>query len=150
MRKEEKLSIALKTLAVLSCLLFTRAVFAEQTEGVQIEELLKTTTSWNGNLLPAYPAGQPEITIARIQIAPGAQLPMHLHPVINAGVLTKGKLTVETADGQILHLKTGDSIAEVVNRLHRGKNEGTETAEAIVFYAGIQGQKITIKKEEIP
>ena len=129
-------------------LLFAGGVFAgESSEGIKTEELLKTTTSWDGTALPGYPAGQPEITILRIEVAPGAEFPMHLHPVINAGILTKGKLTVETADHKVLHLEADDSIAEVVNQWHRGKNEGAEPAEIIVFYAGTQGQPLMVKKE---
>ncbi|MDY7002072.1 MAG: cupin domain-containing protein, partial [Thermodesulfobacteriota bacterium] len=38
------------------------------------------------------------------------------------------------------------SIVEVVNTWHYGKNEGNETAEIIVFYAGIVDEAVTIKK----
>jgi quercetin dioxygenase-like cupin family protein len=74
------------------------------------------------------------------------QLPLHKHPVINAGVLLKGELTVVTEDNKTLHLKAGDSIVEVVNKWHYGINKGNESAEIIVFYAGAQGSPITIKK----
>ena len=67
------------------------------------------------------------------------------HPVINAGVLIAGELTVITEDNKTLHLKAGDSIVELVNKKHYGKNEGTQTAEIIVFYAGIIDKSITIK-----
>ncbi len=49
-----------------------------------------------GNTLPEYPEGKPEITILRIQIPPGTTLPLHTHPVINAGVLLSGELAVIT------------------------------------------------------
>jgi len=73
---------------------------------------------------------------------------MHTHPVINAGVLLKGQLTVTTESGQVLHLRLYDPIIEVVDTWHYGKNEGDEPAEIIVFYAGIKGESITIKKPE--
>ncbi len=111
------------------------------------EELVKTTQSWDGNVLPAYPHGQPEITILRINIPAGARLETHHHPVINAGVLTRGQLTVVTTDGKTLYLKAGDPIVEVVNTLHYGINHGSAPAEIIVFYAGIIGNPITITEE---
>jgi len=74
---------------------------------------------------------------------------MHMHPVINAGVLLKGQLTVTTESGQVLRLKPDDPIVEVVDTWHCGKNEGDEPAEILVFYAGIEGESITIKKPEI-
>jgi len=112
---------------------------------VTVDVLAKTTSSWNGAILPFYLKGQPEVTILRISIPPHVQLPLHQHPVINAGVLLQGELTVETKEGKTLHLKAGDPIVEVVNTWHYGINEGDEPAEIIVFYAGIQDKSITIK-----
>ena len=93
-----------------------------------------------------YPQGQPEITIRRISIPAGARLETHSHPVINAGVLMSGQLTVETTDGNVLRLKAGDPIIEVVNTLHYGINEGTVPEEIVVFYAGLVGQAVTVSK----
>ena len=127
-------------------LLLSSNVWAGDVNAVEVEVLAKTSLSWDGSHLPDYSKGAPEITILRIKVPPGVQLPLHEHPVINAGVLLSGELTVVTEDGKTLHLKTGDSIVEVVNKWHYGKNEGNEPAEIIVFYAGVQGTPITIKK----
>ncbi len=127
-------------------LLLSSHVWARDTNTVQVDVLSKTSSSWDGRTLPDYAGGKPEITILRITIPPMVQLPLHKHPAINAGVLLKGELTVVTEDKKILHLKTGESIVEVVNKWHYGKNEGTEPAEIIVFYAGVLGTPITIKE----
>ena len=71
---------------------------------------------------------------------------LHKQPVINAGVLLSGELTVVTEDNKTLYLKAGESIVEVVNKWHYGKNEGNKTAEILVFYAGVQDTPITIKQ----
>ena len=113
---------------------------------IAVKELVRSSKSWDGNLLAPYPQGQPEITIRRISIPAGARLETHSHPVINAGVLMSGQLTVETTDGNVLHLKAGDPIIEVVNTLHYGINEGTVPAEIVVFYAGTVGQAVTVSK----
>ncbi len=113
---------------------------------VRSVQLAKSSESWNGHPLPPYQAGAPEITILRITIPPKYTLPMHRHPVINAGVLVKGRLTVTAESGQVLHLKSGDSIVELVDTWHYGTNEADEPAEIIVFYAGIKDGAITIKK----
>jgi len=113
-------------------------------DSLRVEELVKTTKSWNGTRLPEYPEGQPEITILQISIPAGTRLETHSHPVINAGVLTKGELTVYTKNDEVLKLKAGDPIVEVVNTLHYGINEGNETAEIIVFYSGIEDMPITV------
>ena len=82
--------------------------------------------------MPEYPKGQPKITILHIKIPAGTQLDTHHHPVINAGVLLSGQLTVVAKDGQKLHLRAGDPIVELVNTAHYGINEGNTPAEIIV------------------
>lgn len=127
-------------------LLLSSNVLAEDLYAVQSDMLANASLSWDGSNLPDYPNGAPDITILRIKIPPGVQLPMHNHPVINAGVLLSGELTVVTEDKKILHLKAGEPIIEVVNKWHYGKNEGDKTAELIIFYAGSSDTPITVKK----
>jgi len=126
--------------------LLSQNVSAEEASDVRVDVLSKSVLSWNGKTLPVYPEGKPEITILKITIPPGAFLPLHEHPVINAGVLLSGVLTVVTENGRTLHLKAGEAIVEVVDTWHYGRNEGNEPAEIIVFYAGITGRPITIIK----
>jgi len=127
-------------------LLLSGHCWALDANTVTVDVLAKTTTSWNGSTLPFYLEGQPEVTILKISIPSHVQLPLHQHPVINAGVLLQGELTVETKEGKTLHLRAGDPIVEVVNTWHYGINEGDEPAEIIVFYAGIQDKSITVKQ----
>jgi quercetin dioxygenase-like cupin family protein len=127
-------------------LLLSSHAWAQDVNSVKVEVLAKSSSSWDGSHLPDYSKGTPEITILRIKIPPGDQLPLHQHPVINAGLLLSGELTVFTEDNKILHLKAGDSIVEVVNKWHYGKNEGNEPAEIVVFYAGVVDTPITVKK----
>jgi len=134
--------------AVCLALLLSQNASAEEANGVRVDVLSKSGSSWNGEALPVYPEGKPEITILKITIPPGAFLPLHEHPVINAGVLLRGVLTVVTENGGILHLKAGEAIIEVVNTWHSGRNEGNEPAEIIVFYAGTTDGPITIKRSD--
>lgn len=122
---------------------FAGPVWGQEAGSAAVDVLAKTSASWDGKALPAYPRGEPEVTVLRIVIPPQAQLPLHKHPVINAGVLVRGTLTVVTEDRQRLHLTAGDSIVEVVDTWHSGKNEGPTPAEIIVFYAGVKGSPIT-------
>jgi quercetin dioxygenase-like cupin family protein len=141
----------IRILAALSVILLlqpgcsTVRISQETTEAsVAVKELVKTTQSWDGQFLPAYPQGQPRITILRISIPAGARLDTHIHPVINAGVLLSGQLTVVTMDGKTLYLEAGDPIVEVVKTLHYGINQGKVPAEIIVFYAGGVDTPITV------
>lgn len=134
---------------LITCICLTLLAFnnlrAQQNNSAVVETLAQTTMSWDGNELPNYAEGKPEITILRITIPPGVELPAHKHPVINAGILLKGKLTVITENSDTLHLTAGESIVEVVNRWHYGKNDGSEPVEIIVFYAGIKDEPVTLK-----
>jgi quercetin dioxygenase-like cupin family protein len=118
----------------------------EKTASCKTRVLAKSSSSWDGTPLPHYPRTQPEITILRITVPPGMQLTMHRHPVINAGVLLKGQLTVVTEDGRRFALETGDSIVELVNRWHYGMNQGDQPAEIIMFYAGTLGVPVTVEQ----
>lgn len=142
----------MRILAAFSVILLLQSGCAQLRSGPQTgegspvvrEQLIKTTRSWDGALLPAHPKGQPEITILRITIPAGALLDAHRHPVINAGVLISGQLTVVTTEGKKLHLKAGDPIIEVVGTLHYGINEGNDPAEILVFYAGVVDMPTTV------
>ena len=127
-------------------ILFPAGLFGADQEPITVTELLKTSASWDGAALPSYPRGKSEVTIVRITVQPGAEFPLHQHPVINAGVLLSGELVVTTATKKTIHVKAGDAIAEVVNTWHSGKNEGKVPAEILVFYAGTVGTPITIHK----
>ena len=70
---------------------------------------------------------------------------MHQHPVINAGIVLKGEITVTKKSGEKIILKAGDAIAEVVDQWHFGANTGDDPAEIIVFYAGVKNEPITVK-----
>jgi len=133
-------------LCVLLFALTAWPVHARDTNRIETQTLLKAGSSWNGDALPAYPAGEPEITILRITIPPKTALPWHQHPFINGGILLSGELTVETESGKTLHVTAGDAVVEVVNTWHHGINTGEVPAEILVFYAGTRDMPVTVKK----
>jgi quercetin dioxygenase-like cupin family protein len=135
-----------KFVGICLTLLVTSQAWAHDVNTAKVDMLAKSSSSWDGARLPDYPKGQPEVTILRITIPTNTRLPLHQHPMINAGVLLKGELTVVTEDNKTLHLKAGDAIVEVVHKWHYGRNDGKEPAEIIVFYAGIRGKPITVKE----
>jgi quercetin dioxygenase-like cupin family protein len=139
-----------KSLSLLILILISLSfLFAVGAEGkTEVNVLAKTTKSWNGDNLPRYSKGKPEITILRISIPPYTDLAWHEHPEINAGVMISGELTVITDKEDTLHLQAGDSIVEVVDTWHFGKNEGDEPVDIIVFYAGIKGKAVTILEDK--
>lgn len=115
---------------------------------IKVTQILKATKSWDGKALPPYPSKNPEITILSYEIASGVRLPMHKHPVINAGVILQGQLTVIAKDGKQLILNAGDSIVELVDQWHYGVNQGSIPVKLIMFYAGEVGVPLVIREKD--
>ena len=134
-------------LSILFLVLLPLGLFAKDKSAPTTEKLMVATEAWTGQKLPAYPSGQPEITVLKITIPPGQRLPMHKHPVINAVVVLRGELTVTTDKGKVLHVKAGRPMIEVVNEWHYGANHGNEPIEMIAVYAGVKGTPITIPQK---
>ncbi|QLE86282.1 cupin domain-containing protein [Shewanella sp. Scap07] len=112
-------------------------------QGATSRDLIKSTQSWNGEQLPAQTLQQPEVTIKEIIIAPGERLPLHIHPVINAGILASGELTVHSGS-LTRQMVAGDPLIELVNTEHYGQNNGDEPAKIIVFYVAEKGAQLTV------
>lgn len=105
--------------------------------------IVEASESWDGAPLPAYPADAPRITILRGVFPPGERLSMHSHPVINAGMVLRGELTVVAADGAERTFRAGEGIVELVGKAHYGENRGTEPVELVMFYAGARNLPLT-------
>src|SRR5215472_11618608 len=71
---------------------------------VHSETLLRSTSSWDGELYDSYVAGRPEISILRITIPPRTTLDWHSHPMPNAAYIVSGQLTLQRKkDGKKQH-----------------------------------------------
>lgn len=138
---------AFQVIALAALVLVTTVSYADDTLGgvatIQVHVLSKSTTMWNGEPLPPYAQGTPELSVVRITIPPGTALPLHEHPFATAGVLLQGHLEVRTPEGQTTELHAGDGLIELVNLPHAGANVGDTPAVILVVYAGIEGQPVT-------
>lgn len=123
----------------LACLILTGCSTAPS---VSVETLLKTSQSWEGTRYKSYPAGQPELTVLKITLAPKTTLDWHTHPIPNAAYVLSGQLLLETKNGHTLTVKEGQVLPEVVNIPHRGTS-GNMPVELIVFYAGSVGMPLS-------
>jgi len=129
------LLLSLACLTLLGC--------STQAPKIQVEQLLKTGTSWDGTPYAPYPAGQPEITVLKITIPANTALKWHSHPMPNVAYVISGELLLETRDGKhTTTLKAGQVLPEVVNTAHRGTSAG-KPVELIVFYAGNKGMPLS-------
>lgn len=106
---------------------------------VESQMLLKSTASWDGTPYTAYPTGQPELNLLRINIPANTALKWHKHSIPNAAYVVSGELEVETRDdSKSIRLKQGDTLPELVDIMHRGKT-GANPVELLVFYASTPG-----------
>ena len=128
---------------ILFALMFIPAVgFAANSE-----MLIQTDKHWNQEKIKPLHINQPQVTLLRITISVGEKLEMHKHPILNIGYLTKGELTVYSDKGDVLLLKAGDPIVELVDTWHYGVNTGTEEAEIVVVYVGEKEDGLTLYRE---
>ncbi|MCV6599845.1 MAG: cupin domain-containing protein [Alphaproteobacteria bacterium] len=114
---------------------------------IKIDTLLKSIKSWEGQTLPKYPSGQPEITIFRVNIPPKTKLIEHSHPGINMGVITKGELTIINEEGYEEIFKQGEVVVESVNKIHSGENRAETDLEILVFSVGVEGNSLSFYKD---
>lgn len=119
------------------------ALALDASDVVKVAPLLKTATSWDGQPI-VYPQGKAEVTAMQVEIAPGAETGWHTHSVPSFALMLEGSLEVRLKDGRVKRLEAGEALAEVVNRLHTGRNVGIVPVKLIVFYMGIEGQAHTV------
>lgn len=133
----------MKKFMFLFCLIFiSGSAYASHSETV-----IQTQVHWNNAPIKPLHIEQPQITILKITIPVGEKLEMHKHPVLNIGYLTKGELTVRSEKGDVLVLRAGDPIVELVDEWHYGENTGSEEAEIVVTYIGDKKDDLTVTQK---
>lgn len=113
-------------------------------KAVEKRVLAAGSQAWDRSQLPDYPMGEPDVLVTRLTIAPGARLEEHIHPVINAGMVISGELTVVASDGQEHTFGPGEAIIEMVGRAHHGENRGDEPVDLVMFYASTPGTPLSL------
>ena len=113
---------------------------------IYAETLLKSTTSWDGGEI-YYPDGNAEITSFILKLEEGQEVPYHCHPVPTMGYVLNGSVEVETANGDKIIFKEGESAVEVMKTVHRGLAVDGP-AEIVVFYAGAEGVPNTVMMDD--
>ena len=116
---------------------------------VESVELLRTSQSWNGEDLPDYPQGRPELVAVKYIIPPGQKLGWHHHVAMNHGVLVQGELTIIGLDGKVGVIHEGEVVVEMVDAIHRGENRGTEPVVLYMFYLSQEGLPLSVQNPEV-
>lgn len=108
-------------------------------EAYPTRELLATATTVVGEPL-RYPTGTPaRVTASIVTIVPGADTPLHRHPVPLVAYILAGELTVDYGSHGKRSFRKGDAFVEAMDVAHRGMNLGTETVSILAVYLGAEG-----------
>ena len=137
-------------IAILFSVNVTKANDNEKVTEVVSTELLRTTQSWNGEDLPDYPQGKPELVAVKYVIPAGQKLGWHHHDAMNHGVLVQGELTIIGLDGQTKTMHAGEVVVEMVDSIHHGENRGAEPVVLYMFYISQKGLPLSVPHPEIP
>jgi len=141
-----RLKLLFISLSLIPCL--TPSVVNAREPQTEVQQVLQTTQAWDGTAYEGYPTGQPQVTVLRIKIPPHTALHWHYHPVISAGYVISGELTVEKrGTNEKVTIRAGQALTETVDTVHRGFTTD-QPVELIVFYAGQAGVPITVDKEK--
>lgn len=120
-----------------------------KTMAIQTTELIRTSRSWDGSLLPDFPQGTPELRVLRLDFPVGAKTGWHHHTVVNYGIVQQGDLTIVCQDGTERTFREGEALVEVIGTVHRGENRGNKHVVLVMFYYSEPGQQITIQHPEL-
>lgn len=94
--------------------------------------------------------GPATILMRRLTIAPGEVLGWHAHPGVGAyTVVKRGTLVIEDGCGGETTYAAGQAFLEPANRVHRGKNLGTEEVETVQMFLVRAGTSISISTSQV-
>ena len=116
---------------------------------IKTTELIRTSQSWDGAILPDFPQGKPELRVIRLDFPVGAKTGWHHHTVVNYGIVQQGELTIVCQDGSEKTFREGEPLVEVIGTIHRGENRGRKPVILNMFYFSLPGQEITIQHPEL-
>lgn len=134
----------MKSLTVLFVLILSVTNSAYSAEK---DVLLKTTSTWDNAEYKKLKIKNPEVTVLKIVINKGEELPVHRHDLVNVAYVKKGTLTVISDNNKEITIHEGDVLPELIGKYHYGKNTGKDPVELIVFYVGEKGTPLSVNRK---
>lgn len=91
-----------------------------------------------------YPSAHHQITMLRLEIAPGGQTGRHMHPVPSANYVLEGEVTIELDGHTPLKYTAGQAFVGATHTWHNAFNRGMTPAEVLVVFIGEEGKPGTV------
>ena len=121
------------------------AVWAD--EPIKITKLLQGSETLEGEKISYPSSDKAEMSALLAEIAPGAEIGLHMHPVPLVVYVMEGTLDVEVQGGGKHQIEAGKAFLEVVNTWHNGINRGKTPVKLLIVFAGEKGKQNLIKAE---
>ena len=109
------------------------SLHAQYNKEVVKEILLKTDTTYIGQKIKYPVCTTADIKISKVTIPAGASTGWHKHDTHVFAYVQQGNLTIELEGGKSIDFHQNSTIAEVINTMHNGVNNGKEDVVLIVF-----------------
>ena len=116
-------------------------------EGVKITKLLQGSETIEGKAIAYPPSDKAEMAVLMVDLAPGKEIGLHMHPVPLVVYMMEGELEVEVSGGGKHKLQAGTAFLEVVNTWHNGFNRTDKPVKFLVVFAGEKGKANLISAE---
>ncbi len=113
-------------------------------EAVVATRILETSVTNTGDPIVYPVTDTPKVTVAIVEIAPGASTPEHQHPYPLVGYILEGTLEVTAADGTVNVYKEGDALVEALGKNHLGRNIGDTPVRVLIAVMGVADQPISV------
>ncbi|MEX2199940.1 MAG: cupin domain-containing protein [Dongiaceae bacterium] len=120
---------------------------ASAADDVVTTKLFETSVTNTGAPIVYPVTDSPSITVAIVEIAPGAATPVHRHPHPLVGYILEGTLEVTAEDGTVNRYEAGDALVEALNLYHQGRVIGDEPVRVLITVMGVAGTPLSIAAE---
>ena len=116
-------------------------------EHVKITKLLQGSETIEGKTIAYPPSDKAEMAVLLVELAPGTEVGLHMHPVPLVVYMMEGELEVEVSGGGKHKIPSGTAFLEVVNTWHNGFNRTDKPVKFLVVFAGEKGKTNLIRAE---
>lgn len=107
-------------------------------------KILETSETNTGDPIVYPVTDSPQVTVAIVEIAPGASTPEHKHPYPLVGYILQGTLEVTAEDGTVNVYKEGDALVEALGKNHHGRNIGDTPVRVLITVMGVADEPISV------